>query len=78
MFFFYKLWIIFVYSTRSYSYGDELTWAAIWLYKATQDESYATKAKELWDEFGMDYVANNFSWDNKNPGVQVSENCSKS
>merc|ERR1719471_1516389 len=35
---------------RSFSgYKDELVWAAIWLYKATGEEEYKTKAQSLYD-----------------------------
>jgi len=56
----------------SYSgYGDELAWAAIWLYKATNEQAYLTKALDLYNEFGLDYQSNSLGWDNKVFGVQV-------
>ncbi|XP_050726714.1 endoglucanase 4-like [Eriocheir sinensis] len=56
---------------RSWSgYGDELCWAALWLYRATGDASYLDKAQAAWDEFEMagDEVLQ-FSWDDKHAGV---------
>lgn len=57
---------------HSYSgYGDELAWAAAWLFRATKNSSY------------LDYLANNegtlggtkfvteFSWDDKHAGAQL-------
>lgn len=47
---------------QSYSgYNDELTWAAAWLYKATGDNDYLTKAENLY--WGQTDVF--FSWENK-------------
>ncbi|KAD4583956.1 hypothetical protein E3N88_21557 [Mikania micrantha] len=57
---------------NSTGYGDELLWAASWLYHATKDQTY------------LDYVSGSngetyanwgsptwFSWDDKRPGTQV-------
>lgn len=39
---------------RSHSgYKDELVWGAIWLYRATKDASYLTKAEKYYNEFGL-------------------------
>ncbi|XP_037070229.1 endoglucanase 13-like [Pollicipes pollicipes] len=46
---FYKSWS---------GYGDELAWAAAWLYRATQEASFLTRAS-------------GFSWDDKRAGAQV-------
>jgi hypothetical protein len=32
----------------SSEYEDELVWAAAWLYKATQEQAYLTKAEEIY------------------------------
>lgn len=57
---------------RSFSgYGDELAWSAIWLYRATGDTKYETRAKALWDEYSIQYSGYGFGWDNKFSGVQV-------
>ena len=56
--------------SRSFSgYKDELVWAAIWLYKATGEEEYKTKAQSLYDQFGLG--TGWFSWDDKSVGVHV-------
>ncbi|XP_076065257.1 endoglucanase E-4-like [Oratosquilla oratoria] len=59
---FYKSWN---------GYGDELAWAALWLYRATYDNSYLIKAVGHYEEFDLGETPNEFSWDEKTPGVQV-------
>ncbi|KAG7167415.1 Endoglucanase E-4-like 5 [Homarus americanus] len=55
---------------RSWSgYGDELLWGALWLYRATGDDTYLTKAQEAWDEFNLAEGALQFSWDDKKAGA---------
>lgn len=55
---------------RSWSgYGDELTWAALWLARATGEDEYMTKAKAHWDEFDMGEIGEQFSWDDKKLGA---------
>ena len=53
---------------RSWSgYEDELAWSALWLYNATGDEYYFTKAANF-----NPWTANNlFSWDDKSAGVAL-------
>ncbi|PSN31180.1 hypothetical protein C0J52_21511, partial [Blattella germanica] len=46
----------------SYSYEDELVWGAVWLYKATGDNSYLTRAEQLYDEFQLQYWDGGFGW----------------
>ncbi|XP_021831014.1 endoglucanase 10 [Prunus avium] len=57
---------------NSTGYGDELLWAAAWLYHATGDQSYldyVTGDKgEAFAQFGQPTW---FSWDNKLAGTQV-------
>lgn len=59
---FYKSWS---------GYNDELTWGAIWLYKATGDEAYLAKAEAAYDLMGKEIGSNTpvykhtFSWDDK-------------
>ncbi|KAK7072703.1 hypothetical protein SK128_023021 [Halocaridina rubra] len=57
---FYKSWS---------GYGDELCWAALWMNRATGEASYLTKAREHWDEFGIQYGAEGFNWDDKKGGL---------
>lgn len=52
-------------------YDDELTWGAIWLYKATGETAYLTKAKGFWDEFNIGAGAVQFGWDDKRAGCYV-------
>ncbi|XP_018016813.1 endoglucanase E-4 [Hyalella azteca] len=51
----------------TFGYGDELTWGAIWLYRATGDDSYRALAEQLFTEFDVAYGAS-FSWENKKSG----------
>ncbi|KAJ7957856.1 Endoglucanase [Quillaja saponaria] len=57
---------------NSTGYGDELLWAASWLYHATEDKSYleyvAGDDGKAYAEFGSPTW---FSWDNKLAGTQV-------
>ena len=39
-----------VYWYNSTSYRDDLTWAAAWLYKATNDPGYLSDAYAFWTE----------------------------
>ncbi|KAG7174916.1 Endoglucanase 1-like [Homarus americanus] len=50
-------------------YGDELCWGALWLYRATRNDTYLMKAHEAWDEFDLGAGAEEFSWDDKKAGV---------
>ncbi|CAN4093966.1 unnamed protein product [Withania somnifera] len=57
---------------NSTGYGDELLWAASWLYHATGDQSYYNYATgENADSFGNFGNPTWFSWDNKLAGTQV-------
>lgn len=57
---------------NSTGYGDELLWAAAWLYHATRDESYLRYITEL---NGRQYAnwgnPTWFSWDDKHAGTEV-------
>jgi hypothetical protein len=52
-------------------YNDEIVWAAAWLYRATNDETYLNRAKSDYTSFqiGNNIVGQSFDWDNKAPGV---------
>jgi hypothetical protein len=58
-------------SYRSYDYKDELVWAAAWLYRATNDNTYLNTAESLYTQFSIG-SANGLDWDDKGSGVQVS------
>ena len=59
-------------------YKDEIAWGALWLYKATGEESYMEKFKEIAD---ADYAPHDMkkyegadgpiSWDDKRPGCYI-------
>jgi len=55
----------------SADYRDELVWAAAWLYRATNDNSYLNTAESLYDEFGLQNWGGGLNWDSKVSGVQV-------
>jgi hypothetical protein len=56
---------------RSGDYKDELVWAAVWLYRATNDNTYLTKAEQLYSDFGLGNWNGGFTWDQKISGLQV-------
>ncbi|KAK3163280.1 hypothetical protein QOZ80_1AG0001600 [Eleusine coracana subsp. coracana] len=57
----------------SYSgYGDELLWAAAWLYQATNELHYLDYLANNADALGgTGWSINQFGWDVKYPGVQI-------
>lgn len=58
---------------NSTGYGDELLWAAAWLYHATRDELYLRYVTEMNGEEFSDWGSPTwFSWDDKHVGSQVS------
>ncbi|MBY8871253.1 glycoside hydrolase family 9 protein [Micromonospora sp. PLK6-60] len=65
---FYKSWS---------GYQDELVWGAIWLYRATGDAAYLTKAESEYDKLGTEPQSTTRSykwtiaWDNKQFGAYV-------
>ncbi|KAH0987552.1 hypothetical protein GBA52_014729 [Prunus armeniaca] len=53
-------------------YMDELLWAALWLYKATNNEDYLKYALNNAQAFGgTTWAIKEFSWDVKYAGVQI-------
>ncbi|CAN6340421.1 unnamed protein product [Urochloa humidicola] len=53
-------------------YGDELLWAAAWLYEATEEPCYLEYLARNGDALGgTGWSINQFGWDVKYPGVQV-------
>lgn len=57
---------------NSTGYGDELLWAASWLYHATEDKTYLDYVSNHGKEFASFGNPTWFSWDNKLAGTQVS------
>merc|ERR1711894_743795 len=51
----------------STGFEDELAWGALWLARATGDNSYVDRAREFVDE-GKAWA---YSWDSKNVGAQL-------
>jgi len=65
------------YGTFS-GYNDELAWGAAWLYRATGDEKYHNKFKEIadaqyetWDTKKYPGCTGPITWDDKRPGCYV-------
>jgi len=58
-------------SYRSSDYRDELVWAAAWLYRATNDNTYLNTAQSLYNQYGLQNWNGGFDWDTKVSGVQV-------
>lgn len=56
---------------NSTGYGDELLWAASWLYHATEDKTYLDYVSNHGNEFASFGNPTWFSWDNKLAGTQV-------
>ncbi|MFQ6634092.1 hypothetical protein Gotur_010474 [Gossypium turneri] len=57
---------------NSTGYGDELLWAASWLYHATRDDSYLRYVTDLnGQRFANMEITTWFSWDDKLAGTQV-------
>ena len=50
---------------------DELVWGAAWLYKATKNPDYLTRAEQYYRQFGMNGKPWAFSWDDKKAGAQL-------
>ena len=60
------------FAYRSWSgYNDELVWSALWLHKATGDDTYLTKAQNYYSEFGLRGQNGVFSWDDKVAGAKI-------
>ncbi|KAK8384970.1 hypothetical protein O3P69_014502 [Scylla paramamosain] len=51
-------------------YDDELAWAALWLYRATGEETFLTQAKAHYSNIYTSGVQE-FSWAEKTPGAMV-------
>ncbi|XP_059490263.1 endoglucanase E-4-like [Neocloeon triangulifer] len=56
---------------ESTDYGDELTWAAAWLYKATNESQYLDEAEHHYMKFRLKERPNEFFYNKKVAGVQV-------
>lgn len=56
---------------ESTDYGDELAWAAAWLFKATNDTMYLEDAEHHYQHFHLKERPNEFFYNKKVAGVQV-------
>ena len=70
-FLFYSLSEIIVCLNRSSSYEDELIWSAAWLYKATGNAEYLTKAEDMYQSRSQTWTSWAFDWSDKLPGAQL-------
>nr|QGX74967.1 cellulase [Oryctes rhinoceros] len=52
-------------------YGDELTWSAIWLHKATGEKKYLKKAISFYETFRLKERPNEFYYNKKVAGIQL-------
>nr|XP_026695441.1 endoglucanase 13-like [Ciona intestinalis]XP_026695442.1 endoglucanase 13-like [Ciona intestinalis] len=55
----------------SNAYTDELVWAALWLYEATNERRFLADAGRFYDEFGLNEAKTEVSWDLKTTPVQL-------
>ena len=57
---------------KSSGFGDELTWAALWIYYASNDGWFLKKAEEKYSEFAL-HINRPFSyfWDDVTIGVNI-------
>ena len=60
-----------LFSSSSSGFTDELAWAAIWLYRATNNINYLNDATRFYTTYSLMRFPNDFSWDNKTAAVQV-------
>ncbi|XP_012224814.1 endoglucanase E-4-like [Linepithema humile] len=56
---------------ESTDYGDELVWAAAWLFKATEDPKYLDAAERHYQQFHLEKRPNEFFYNKKLAGIQV-------
>ncbi|XP_075218720.1 uncharacterized protein LOC142323236 [Lycorma delicatula] len=56
---------------ESTDYGDELTWAAAWLYKATNNSVYLDEAEHHYMKFRLKERPHEFFYNKKVAGVQI-------
>lgn len=56
---------------KSTGYEDELVWAALWLYQATEDGNFLMSAGRMFDEYRFGGAQYEISWDNKIVPVQL-------
>ncbi|KAL6256906.1 hypothetical protein P5V15_011841 [Pogonomyrmex californicus] len=56
---------------ESTDYGDELAWAAIWLFKATEDTKYFDDAVHHYQHFHLKERPNAFFYNKKVAGIQL-------
>lgn len=58
-------------STIYSGYGDELGWAAAWLFRATKDQTYRAEVDKHIAEFNLTKKQPGFGWDDKRTGLQA-------
>jgi hypothetical protein len=63
--------IFLTISYRSWDFRDELVWAAVWLFRATNNTTYLNTAESLYSQFGLQHWNGAFNWDNKISGIEV-------
>ncbi|XP_004304093.1 PREDICTED: endoglucanase 11 [Fragaria vesca subsp. vesca] len=67
-----RLGVVKSYYASVSGFKDELLWAALWLYKATDNEEYLMYVINEAENFGgIGWAITEFSWDVKYAGIQV-------
>lgn len=61
----------------SHKYGDEIAWASLWLYMATNNTEYLDKAEEAYKKYNFSRQNQFLSYDNKGVAVEVKNMRSK-
>ncbi|KAL1925761.1 uncharacterized protein VTP21DRAFT_644 [Calcarisporiella thermophila] len=59
----------FLYSSSGF--GDELLWSALWMYRATRNETYFELAREFLDTYGLGDAVLPVDWDSKHGAAYV-------
>ncbi|XP_055879857.1 endoglucanase A-like [Biomphalaria glabrata] len=59
--------VMAAYNYSSHGFNDEICWSSLWLYQATNDNTYLTAAEQHFDPL----PAPDMSWDNKTAANQV-------
>ena len=69
--------VVSFYSSFS-GFNDKITWGALWLHRATGEEKYYEKYKEIadvkydsWDPKKFSGTEGPISWDDKHPGYYI-------
>lgn len=62
---------IYSYEINTYSYHDDLVWAALWLYRATRSRRYLAEAEDMYEIHKLSTNNTIFNYYTKIPGIEV-------